>query len=159
MLKASRRLFLLASVSWQWNPFKVLHVISLLICCYSWMFSLAPELFTYCTDVNTCIRANWYVSNVLCDIHQWFGCIYSPFLITYVKRSDGTFYQIPVPSQVCFYLWEMQNEAAVFHLLLRVCQPRPSPSLLSDIQVMWILIYCKSQVGYSKVIHQIRNKM
>lgn len=29
------------------------------------MFLSAPELFTCCTDVNICIRANWYVCNVL----------------------------------------------------------------------------------------------
>lgn len=47
------------------SPFRVLHIISLLTTCYSWMFLSAPELFTCCTDVNICIRANWYVCNVL----------------------------------------------------------------------------------------------
>lgn len=64
--------------------------------------------------MNTCIRAKWYVSNPRCDIHQWFRCIYSPFIITYIKHSSGTFYQIPVPSQVCFYLHKLQSEAAAF---------------------------------------------
>ena len=71
----------------------MLHIFSLLICCYNQKFLLAPELFTYCTDVNTCVRANWYMSNVLCDIHQWFRCLCSSFIIIYVKHSNGTFCQ------------------------------------------------------------------
>jgi len=33
------------------------------------------------------------MSNVLCDIHQWFRCLCSPFIIIYVKHSNGTFCQ------------------------------------------------------------------
>lgn len=58
-----------------------------MICCYSWQFLPAHELFTCCTGVNICIRANWCMCNVLCEVHQWGGCIYSPFSITSIMHT------------------------------------------------------------------------
>lgn len=112
MLKASRISFYYWLLSLLLSPFKVLHVICLLMCSYSWVFFLAPELLTYCTDVITCIRASWYVCNVLCDMHKWFRCVYSPFIIIFIMHSNGMFYWMPVLSQVCFYLQKLASEAA-----------------------------------------------